>query len=271
MPNAKLLTGLFAALCFLLFSFTPRVNAAVLNRLLLRPHALSYDANEFEKLSASYNCERQTFNNIWGEPLNAWFIRNPARQGEIASVVFYLMGRDADCAARAKAVTQILESGSSVFIFDYSGFGLSKGNASVNQMFWDSDFALNFLTVDLGVDIDQTIFFGESMGCAIAVSLANRYCPAALVLKSAFTDLPRAMREQWPILKVVPSAIMRVKKLEVLKNLREVEIPLLIAHGLNDRLISCHNAIDLYHAAAARTADAASLLLLEQSRHAYMS
>lgn len=44
MVNYKLLGAFITALCLLLLSLAPRLNAAVANRLLLRPHTLTYDS-----------------------------------------------------------------------------------------------------------------------------------------------------------------------------------------------------------------------------------
>jgi alpha-beta hydrolase superfamily lysophospholipase len=271
MVNYKLLGAFITALCLLLLSLAPRLNAAVTNRLLLRPHTLTYDSAELTVLASHCRSEQLTFNNQRGQPLNAWFFQKTTGPTEADAVIFYLMGRDADIASRAKLLTQIVKSGSSAFIFEYSGFGLSGGRASLTQMFSDSQCALEFLTHELGVDLDQTIFFGESLGCAIAVSLAQSYRPAGLILKSGFSELSRVMREHHPLLKLVPASLLSSKRLRVRENLRSVQLPVLIAHGLNDRIISCHHALDLYRTAAGNTSAMADLLLLKESRHAYMS
>ena len=53
------------------------------------------------------------------------------------------------------------------------------------------------------VDPDRLVYFGESLGAAVAVALAAEQPPAALVLRSPFTSLADVGRLHYPFLPVV--------------------------------------------------------------------
>src|SRR5205823_13051473 len=50
------------------------------------------------------------------------------------------------------------------------------------------------------VDAGRLVYFGESLGAAVAVALALEHPPAALVLRSPFTSLTDMGRLSYPLL-----------------------------------------------------------------------
>lgn len=136
-------------------------------------------------------------------------------------------------------------SGFSVLSFDYRGFGESGGIASEPHMNEDSEAALEAL-VHRGVPLGRIILLGHSLGSGPAVLLAVEHPVAALVLFGAFTSIPDAAVERYPLLPVRQMAHVRF---DSLSRIGQVRVPVIIAHSPTDRVISFSNAERLFAAA----------------------
>ena len=72
--------------------------------------------------------------------------------------------------------------------FDYREYGLSQGEITRAGTFLDAAAAYRCVTTELGVSAADLVFFGRSLGSALALNLAVRQPARALILESAFTS-----------------------------------------------------------------------------------
>ncbi|MCH7995733.1 MAG: alpha/beta hydrolase, partial [Planctomycetes bacterium] len=72
-------------------------------------------------------------------------------------------------------------------IVGYRGYGRSSGNPGEDGL--DAEAAWRYLTETRGEWPDRIVLFGRSLGGAVAIELARRHNPAALVVESTFTNL----------------------------------------------------------------------------------
>ena len=79
-----------------------------------------------------------------------------------------------------------------IFIFDYSGYGLSRGIPSEKQFYRDGQDAINF--VESRDDLGEGIFlFGRSLGGAVVIDLAVRPQNenlSGIIVENTFTSVP---------------------------------------------------------------------------------
>jgi fermentation-respiration switch protein FrsA (DUF1100 family) len=122
----------------------------------------------------------------------------------------------------------------SVFAFDYRGYGKSEGKPSERGIQLDARAALDYLNKKTTTEPADVIFFGRSIGGAIAVELASERGCKALVLQSTFSSLPdvaahhyRWLPVRWLMRNRYPSA-ERIKKCPQ---------PLLQTHGTSDHIV----------------------------------
>ena len=66
----------------------------------------------------------------------------------------------------------------------------------------DARAAQAWLATQPEVDPDRIVYFGESLGAAVAIGLAMERPPAALVLRSPFTSLAEVAKVHYPWLPV---------------------------------------------------------------------
>ena len=69
-----------------------------------------------------------------------------------------------------------------VFIFDYRGYGRSQGEPSEQGTYLDAEAALDYLGSRKDVSLEHLVYFGRSLGAAVAVEMGIRYPPYALIL-----------------------------------------------------------------------------------------
>ncbi len=135
--------------------------------------------------------------------------------------------------------------GFSVLDIDYRGFGLTPGDASEAGMYEDAEAAYKSLLLR-GVPPSRIILLGHSLGSGPAVLLATRHEAAALVLFGAFTSIPDAAADQYPLLPVRYVASVQFNSLS---RIHEVHMPVIIAHSRADTLVPYSHALRLFSVA----------------------
>jgi uncharacterized protein len=166
---------------------------------------------------------------------------------ETAYWVLHLHGNaeSAFTASQIEHCETLRRAGFSVINIDYRGFGMSPGSASEAGMTEDAEAAFGALLA-LGVPQQRIIVLGHSLGSGPAVLLAVHHHPAALVLFGAFTSIPDAAADRYPLLPVRYLASVRF---DSLAHIGEVHAPVIIVHSRTDTVIPCSHALRLYAAA----------------------
>ena len=135
-----------------------------------------------------------------GKRLGAWYL--PATGGQPGPAVVVFNGNGGDRSGRAQLAVGLSRLGMSVLLFDYRGYGGNPGPPSEKGLAADARAAQAWLAAQPEVDPDRIVYFGESLGAAVAIGLAMERPPAALVLRSPFTSLAEVGRVHYPWLPV---------------------------------------------------------------------
>lgn len=138
------------------------------------------------------------------------------------------------------------ELGISIFLFDYRGYGRSEGRSSEKGTYLDAEAALAYLYSRGDINKDKIIYFGRSLGAAVAVEMARRQAPAALILESPFPSVSYMARRLYPFLPVWP--LLRTKY-DSLSKIVEVQAPLLVLHGDSDDIVPVEAGKEVFEAA----------------------
>ena len=186
------------------------------------------------------------FQNASGTRLHGWYFAKPGAK----KTVLLSHGNAGNITHRQDLCTLLLSAGASVFIYDYSGFGLSRGSATIDGCCQDATAAFDYLTNTLKVPANQIVLYGESVGTGFTCQLAARRPCAAVILQSAFQSLPQIAYEKMPLICIYPRFLYPVNPLDSLSYVRGQHPPLLLIHGKQDKLISCGNSQNLFDAAS---------------------
>ena len=111
-------------------------------------------------------------------------------------IIIVFSGNAGNRSDRLTLGTRLGADGAGVLLTDYRGYGGNPGRPSEDGLAVDARAALSF--VEISMPGHPIVYFGESLGAAVAVELATEAPPAALVLRSPFTSLEDAARANVP-------------------------------------------------------------------------
>jgi uncharacterized protein len=175
-----------------------------------------------------------------GIRLGAWYFPVPGR----GPAVLVFNGNGGDRSGRVPLAAALNRMGLSVLLFDYRGYGGNPGRPSEDGTAADARAAQAWLSSQPGVE--KIVYFGESLGAAVAVGLAVDTPPAALVLRSPFTSLPDVGAMHYPWLPVRRLLADRYPSIE---RISSVHVPLLVIAGDRDDIVPESLSRRLYEAA----------------------
>jgi fermentation-respiration switch protein FrsA (DUF1100 family) len=178
-----------------------------------------------------------------GLVVNGWHLRPRQSWG----VVLVFNGNAGHRGYRAPLAEALARAGLAVLLFDYRGYGDNAGSPSEAGLRHDADAAAAFLVDVRGYAPDRLVYFGESLGAAVAVDLATRRRPAALVLRSPFSSLADIAAVHYPFL---PVRLLLRDRFASIDRIGAVRAPLLIVAGDRDAIVPASSSRALYDAAA---------------------
>ena len=133
-----------------------------------------------------------------------------------------------------------------VLIFDYAGYGKSEGKPTAPGVLDDGLAAMNYLTEQEKIPVNQIIVYGFSLGGSVAVDLASKHGVKALIVESSFTSLAEMGRKMFPFL---PAEYLLWEHLASIKKIDKVRCPVFISHGRADHVIPFSQGERLFEAA----------------------
>lgn len=173
-------------------------------------------------------------------------------------LVFYLHGNSgcADGWGRSAALYTMMRY--DLFLLDYRGYGKSGGHIqSEAQLLQDVQKAYQFIMKDY--DESNIVIAGYSIGTGPASYLASVASPKALLLQAPYYSLATLIDEKVPM---VPGFVTKYK-LQTCEYLKNVDAPVFLFHGTNDKLIPYSHSEKLLE----RFKDKCRLIPLEGEGH----
>ena len=177
-----------------------------------------------------------------GMSLGGWYLPARGRGG----AVLVCNGNGGDRSLRAGLALALNRMGLSVLLFDYRGYGGNPGKPSEGGLTADARAALDWLGAQPDVDPQRIVYFGESLGAAVALGLAVERPPAALVLRSPFTSLPDVAAVHYPWLPVRRLLLDTYPSIDRIASLRA---PVLVIAGDRDDIVPAALSRRLFDAA----------------------
>ena len=178
-----------------------------------------------------------------GVAIAAWYVPHPAAR----ATALFCHGNAENLADLCQAIKSLHRLRCNVLAFDYRGYGRSTGKPSERGTYVDADAAWRYLVETRGTLPQQIVIIGRSLGGAVAIDLAARHTPGALVLESTFTSLVDIGQREYPLL---PVGLLCRNRCESIKKVPAITCPKLFFRGTRDELIPLDNARRLFAAAA---------------------
>ena len=202
--------------------------------------------------------EPVTFETTDGLGLSGWFVAASGPSPRVTVLVFN--GNAGNRAHRAPLAAALHRHGLQVLLVDYRGYGGNPGAPTENGLAADSRAARAYLVGRPDVDASRIVYFGESLGTAVAIDLAVEHPPAALVLRSPFTSMADVGQHHYPFL---PVRLLLRDRFAAIDRIHRIRVPLLVIAGGRDRIVPIENSRRLYDAAVAPK----TLLVLPDADH----
>ena len=185
-----------------------------------------------------------------GETLRGWWVPAMPLGGTDAApalgTIIVFNGNAGNRGYRAELALRLRARGLNVLLFDYRGYGGSTGRPSEGGLAEDARAIRTYTLSRPGVDSSRVVYFGESLGAAVAIELAAGAPPAALVLRSPFTSLGDVGQLHYPFLPVKRLLRDRFPSLE---RMPRIACPVVVVAGSNDSIIPIAQSRAIFDAA----------------------
>ncbi|MFQ5414329.1 MAG: alpha/beta hydrolase [Phycisphaerae bacterium] len=179
-----------------------------------------------------------------GVAIAAWYVPAASPNGSI----IFCHGNAGNMADRLGDCAVLSGLGYNVLMFDYRGYGRSEGKPDEHGTYHDAAAAWAYLAGRRREPAARIIIFGRSLGGAVAIELATRHPPAALVVESTFTSMEDIARLHYPFL---PVRLLLTYRYDSIAKVGRIPCPKLFIHATDDELIPLANGRRLFDAAAA--------------------
>jgi len=118
-------------------------------------------------------------------------------------------------------------------IIAWRGFSGNKGKPNEIGLYEDARSAINWLNMK-GMQDKNIILYGESLGTAVAVEIAQNKKYAGIILESPFTSMVNIGKKHYPFF---PVSFLLKDKYESYKKINKISVPVLIMHGKVDKIV----------------------------------
>ncbi|MEG3935867.1 MULTISPECIES: alpha/beta hydrolase [unclassified Microcoleus] len=196
------------------------------------------------------------------EKLHGWWL--PAANRKSLGTLLYLHGRGLNIGANISQSYRFRQLGFSVLLIDYRGYGRSQGSfPKESQVYEDAEVAYNYLVKQRQLLPSQILFYGHSMGGAVAIELAIRHPEAAgLIVHNSFTSMVD-MVENNAYMRFFPVRLLLTQRFDSLAKVKSLRMPILFVHGIADRFVPATMSKKLY----ASSPEYKKILLVPNARH----
>ncbi len=130
-------------------------------------------------------------------------------------------------------------------VLDYRGYGGSEGSPSEQGLYRDAEAAWRWLEAN---GAEEIILWGYSLGTGVAVEMAVRHETRALILDAPFDSAVTLAGRIYPWL---PTSLLLKDRYESDRKIAAIECPLLVVHGMRDRVIPIERGRALFELATA--------------------
>lgn len=231
----------YVALALLLFAFQRKLLYRPLtDRIPLSAAEMPKDVREVEFATAD------------GKKIVCWHL--PPALGR--PTILYFHGNGGGLIHRRERFLRCASAGFGLFMAIYRGYSGSSGAPSEARIIADA--------LEIYDHVAQTgqpvILYGESLGSGVAVQVAVRRTPAAVILEAPYTSITDVAQRLYPIMPVRPFLMDRFDSMAVIGDVR---VPILVVHGVRDMTIPVSLGQRLFEAAP----QPKSLVILPQAGH----
>jgi len=182
-----------------------------------------------------------TINTADGERLRAWHLP----RADAVAQVLYFHGNGGNLSIWTDVLVGLWHQRLDVVAVDYRGYGLSTGRPTEQGLYRDVDATIAHVESVLRRADVPLIYWGRSLGTAMAGYAATRARPDGVVLESGFPSA-KALFDRNPVMQVLSA--FSTYRFATAEWMARVQTPTLVIHGDRDSVIPYRHGQSLYHA-----------------------
>lgn len=194
-----------------------------------------------------YRIESTLFQSESGNELHGWSLLPPDSVEPNGITLFVLHGNAVNITKHFGLMKPFLQRGFKAFIFDYSGYGFSEGEARREHLLPDSRAAFEHVLGSEDFEGERFLFYGQSLGGHLAPTLALEYEERieGLILEGGFSTPKAIAADKAGIF----GRLLTGQDKTALASIPKWEKPVLIIHGTEDEVVPFEEGEKLYEAA----------------------
>jgi fermentation-respiration switch protein FrsA (DUF1100 family) len=196
-------------------------------RLVFFPYR-GEDANP-SQLGLRYDVVRLTTSD--GERLIAWQLEPERPKADIV----YFHGNGGNLSVWMPVLAGLYHLRYRVLAVDYRGYGLSTGSPSEEGVYRDAEATVRHAADTRRDSKRPLVFWGRSLGCAVAAHATRTVAPDGLILESPFPDKASVIRSHLVFRAL--NVFFGVYRFATVELLRDFTRPVLVVHGDRDSII----------------------------------
>lgn len=178
--------------------------------------------------------------------LNGWMIK-PTAAEKVGTTILFLHGNGGNIYTEYPTALPFVERGAQVFVFDYSGYGLSTGKASRDRVLTDARSALEHVRSRPDVTGTDVVLYGQSLGGHTAALLACSEGFNSIVIEGGFLSFEKIGARHSHTGPLGKLLIKEGASAEAC--LKNYSGPLLVIHSREDRTVPFEMGQDMYSVA----------------------
>jgi len=174
-------------------------------------------------------------------------------------VILYFHGNAGNLSRWGMITEYFVEKHYDVLVMDYRTFGKSTGTLSETALYKDAQFCYDYLKEKY--DEDQITIYGRSLGTGIGTYIASKNQPKQLILETAYYNIYDVAKHRFPLF---PVKYLANYKLESNLHIKQVDCPIAMVHGTEDRVVPFASGKKLYETASK---EKTTFLKIERGSH----
>ena len=147
--------------------------------------------------------------------------------------ILFLHGNAGSLENRIHKINHFKDMNINFIIISWRGFSGNKGNPSEKGLYEDANAAIRWLKSN-GIEEKNIIIYGESLGTAIAIEVAQNKNFGGIILESPFTSMVSLGKKKYPFL---PVNLLLKDKYQSAVKIKNIKSPILIMHGKVDNVV----------------------------------
>lgn len=179
-------------------TLAPIVGRPLYNKIIFHPSKYPIGSDWSQK-ACGITPEDAYFPSDNGNKLHGLMYKLP----DAKKIALISHGNAGNALQRALLAEMPLSNNCSVFAYDYSGYGRSEGEPSIEGLVQDAEGAYKYLLTQ-NYKPEQIIFYGESIGTLVSGELSRRHDSAAVILECPLYSLRKKAHSILPFLQYYP-------------------------------------------------------------------